>query len=563
MPLHIALFLFAAGLYSRASLSCAMAAAFKKCLKATDEFLGQIKKLPCASKVESQRVNVLLEMVSKAEPWAPEAAGEASTLINASLNFSKKSRSSLLERLCGSLDSEPDSLLGSDSPEVSANGRLSLQDYTNMVHFIPDKIWDTLLDGQKPTADCLMVLCDHCQRLGLTNPSEKTYGTITCLAFWGIWQKHEVNLHTKRSTLTIAKPFIKQYLQHYQKQRPVLEAWRLKCLPNTLRRLPSPMQVVFKENNPVEAPAACLSAATSMPCRITNQGASVASMGAAAAMQLEFSKHMSPVPLVDVKERDSTALPCETLAIGDVDTEPEDEQEPKASKSNLEKHLTSAGVPVLEQGQKSLLDLSKKLKAKKIQDPVNKATKRKVADDSLSSLKEKGSKVDVQSTLQNLKAKMAAKKAGAAMDDKDRSAVAVVKDVGAEKKNKTTGSPKKSAKKPPKKKKEKAAASKPKAKPAAKATCEATADKADKVQVLAAKVLDSMSSKAEWPAWTESKEQLLAAFPNDTKKRFNSRCYHRVLDFEVRNGLEKNQAKLRAQHRHREASAMWDQWFST
>ena len=55
-------------------------------------------------------------------------------------------------------------------------------------------------------------------------------------------------------------------------------------------------------------------------------------------------------------------------------------------------------------------------------------------------------------------------------------------------------------------------------------------------------MLDSMSSKAEWPAWTESKEQLLAAFPNDTKKRFNSRCYHRVLDFEVRNGLEKHQS---------------------
>ena len=538
-----------------------MSAAFKKCFLATDQFLGQIKKLPCLKKVETQRLDVLLEMMSKAMPWLPEAAGEASAIINASLNFSEKSRSKLLERLCGSLDSEADSLLQDGAPcaQVPCEKRMFLQDYTNVVHFIPEKVWDTLLDPQKPTADCLVVLCDHCQRLGLTNPSEKTYGTITCLAFWGTWQRSEVNLHTKRSTLTIAKPFVKQYLQHYQKQRPVLEALKLKCLPNKLPKLPLPLQELFKEHKPVEAPAACLSAALNMPCRITNQAASLVSLGSAATMQLEFSKHLSPVaPLADVNPMDSTALPFENLALGDMETEPEDEEEKVKPKPKLEKPFTPAGQPVL-QDQKSLSDLSKQLKSKKIQEPASsadlgsQAAKRKAAGDG-HSLKKNGNKVDVQSTLQNLKAKLAAKKQGAAVDDKDLPPVAKHVDPPKkkEKKPKKKNSPKKKAKKPEKGQKKKATETQQKA---AKATCEVKVDHAE--------VPEAKSSRSEWAYWAASKELLLKAFPNDTKKRFSSRCYHRVFDFEIRNGLDKDQAKLMAQFRHREANALWDDLFST
>lgn len=553
-----------------------MAAAFKKCFLATDQFLGQIKKLPCASKVEQQRLDVLLEMVSKSMPWLPEAAGEASAIINASLHFSQKSRSKLLERLCGSLDSEVDSLLGNEAPEVPCGGRIKLQDYTNMVHLIPEKIWDTLLDGQKPTADCLVALCDHCQRLGLTNPSEKTYGTITCLAFWGIWQSHDVNMHTKRSTLTIAKPFIKQYLQHYQKQRPVLEAWKLKCLPNKVSKLPHPMQAVFKEHKPVEAPAACVSAALNMPCRVTNHAASLLSLGSAATMQLEFSKRLSPtapLALADVNHMDSNtaALPFENLALGDEEPASEDEQGKAQSKPKVEKPFTPAGQPVLKD-LKSLSDLSKKLKSKKIEevesppDPGSHAAKRKSAGDP-KSLKEGTKKVDVQSTLQNLKAKTAAKKKGAAVGDK-LDLPPVAKHVGSPKKKeqklKKKNSPKKKARKPQKEKKKKEQPAEAKQK-AAKATCEVKVDHApsSKAQVVAAQVLEGKSSKLQWPDWAASKEVLLKAFPNDTKKRFSSRCYHRVLDFEIRNGLIKDQAKLVAQSRHREANALWDEWFST
>lgn len=548
-----------------------MAAAFKKCFLATDQFLGQIKKLPCVSKVETQRLDVLLQMVSKSMPWLPEAAGEASAIINASMHFSQKSRSKLLERLCGSLDSEVDSLLGNGSPEVLCGGRMFLQDYTNMVHFIPEKIWETLLDGQKPTADCLVALCDHCQRLGLTNPSEKTYGTIACLAFWGIWQSHDVNMHTKRSTLTIAKPFIKQYLQHYQKQRPVLEAWKLKCLPNKVSKLPHPMQTVFKEHKPVEAPAACLSAALNMPCRVTNQAASLLSLGSAATMQLEFSKRLcptAPLALADGNHKDSIALPFEHLALGYEEAASQDEQGEVDTKPKLEKPFTPAGQPVLKD-LKSLSDLSKKLQPKKIvevespQVPGSNAPKRNSAGDP-KSLKEGTKKVDVQSTLQNLKAKMAAKKKGVAGDKLDHPPVA--KHVGSPKKNeqkpKKKSSPKKKANKPQKQKSQQPAEAKQNK---GKATCEVKVDHADssKAQVVAAQVLEAKSSKSEWAEWAASKEVLLKAFPNDTKKRFSSRCYHRVLDFEIRNGLVKDQAKLLAQSRHREANALWDQWFST
>lgn len=65
-------------------------------------------------------------------------------------------------------------------------------------------------------------------------------------------------------------------------------------------------------------------------------------------------------------------------------------------------------------------------------------------------------------------------------------------------------------------------------------------------------------SDCEWPAWASTKAALLAAFPEDTCKRFASRCYHNVLDYEMKAGLSKEAAKERARLRHSEAVDQWE-----
>ena len=55
------------------------------------------------------------------------------------------------------------------------------------------------------------------------------------------------------------------------------------------------------------------------------------------------------------------------------------------------------------------------------------------------------------------------------------------------------------------------------------------------------------------PAWWNDKQELLKSFPEDTDKRFASRCYHFVKKNEMRKGVSKDLATLIAQRAHQEA----------
>lgn len=62
------------------------------------------------------------------------------------------------------------------------------------------------------------------------------------------------------------------------------------------------------------------------------------------------------------------------------------------------------------------------------------------------------------------------------------------------------------------------------------------------------------------PAWWNCKEKNHELFPEDTAKRFSSRCYHRILEKELKRGIDKNSAKLLAQSAHRDALLRWKTW---
>ena len=57
-----------------------------------------------------------------------------------------------------------------------------------------------------------------------------------------------------------------------------------------------------------------------------------------------------------------------------------------------------------------------------------------------------------------------------------------------------------------------------------------------------------------FPPWWHCKKALLEKFPNDTEKRFSSRCYHIVKEFGVKRGLGVEDAKAKGREAHQEAS---------
>jgi outer membrane biosynthesis protein TonB len=63
------------------------------------------------------------------------------------------------------------------------------------------------------------------------------------------------------------------------------------------------------------------------------------------------------------------------------------------------------------------------------------------------------------------------------------------------------------------------------------------------------------------PAWWNDKQELLRSFPEDTEKRFASRCYHFVRKNEMRKGVSKDLATLTAQRAHQEAKDRWPKLF--
>ena len=55
---------------------------------------------------------------------------------------------------------------------------------------------------------------------------------------------------------------------------------------------------------------------------------------------------------------------------------------------------------------------------------------------------------------------------------------------------------------------------------------------------------------------------LLEMFPEDTEKRYTSRCYHKVKDFEIQAGKSDGDAKALAQAMHKHAKEMWFSMFA-
>ena len=123
-----------------------------------------------------------------------------------------------------------------------------------------------------------------------------------------------------------------------------------------------------------------------------------------------------------------------------------------------------------------------------------------------------------------------------------------------EKKTKKQPSPKKKGKE------NKDAATKRKAK--AKSKPQKGAGKASEADTAGTKrQLVEAKNDQSLPPWWNCKAKNLDLFPEDTAKRFSSRCYHFILKKELNKGIDKNAAKLVAQEAHRNALSRWKTFY--
>lgn len=516
-----------------------MAAQFIRVLEATDRFLHQIRRLPSASNVQDQRLKVLANIIDE-QNFTSESADSVCAAINKCENLREESKTILLEKVSGALLETSQEQLTEDKNDKSDSKRVALQDYTALALFIPEKLWEIILDPERPTADSLLWLCYHAHKLGLLHPSEKSYGSVTTLAFWSQWQHGKVPLHARIQTLKLTKPFIKQYLEHYNRQNPLGTNDQLKRLPQRVGLLPRRLQAVFEKQPPVPPGEKCLQASQAMPVRITHSAAGVAATGLAAALQMDFKKALGqpsqdlPIQVLPAKDRD------ELMALGDDSTQdassgaPDDEPLPICNAKEAEPDKIS--------------ELSATIRSQAA--PLRSTAKKSVNY--------------VGATLDDLKTKLKERKAASkGLSSSGVDAAATPKSPQKEKKN---GPPKKTASSvdsQTKSKKQKAVPSSSKAKGKALKSTEVTVEK-DKKPSFTRKRMWSLEderglvSDCEWPAWASTKAALLAAFPEDTCKRFASRCYHNVLDYEMKAGLSKEAAKERARLRHSEAVDQWE-----
>lgn len=67
------------------------------------------------------------------------------------------------------------------APRTAQDARRSLQDYTQLAHYIDENMWAELLCKETSQNNKLNALLLHCMKLGLQLPSEPTYQAITAL----------------------------------------------------------------------------------------------------------------------------------------------------------------------------------------------------------------------------------------------------------------------------------------------------------------------------------------------------------------------------------------------
>eukprot|EP00435_Cladocopium_sp_Y103_P015389 s1343_g3.t1 len=521
---------------------------FVRQLQATDKFLGQISLLSTSSDVQKQRVKILVDLVPLRGPWTSEACAFACEAVNSCKHISDESKEALLKRICMEVD---------DTSKLALQSRPK-QDYTNVLYMVPQDVWDVLMDPVMPLEDHVVRLCQLCQSLGLVRPTEKTYSVMTCLVYWVHWKDCMPDGKRKNWFLHQAKPLLKQYLQHFQDTCPVPPDMQLPCLPMQFDELPRAHQALFeKRGKPVQCNEHCKVTCVNMPTRVTKRECK---------LDPKMVKPLTPLPTsrpVQVQHALALELPQPALPAAPAPPLPLNDVKPEVPAPQLS--LKDMKPTVEDQLVKEQQALQAAVKEQQALVPAARNTK------------PKSGKASVFETLANLKLKLESKK------DADQQQSQKQPKTSSKKSKEIPTAEEKVADKPVKATKSKATAKKAKqmkecdqpkedldeknSDQELKHKCEnaskVTPKKSPKKQKSpkAAKSSKKTGQPRPLPKWWSCKEELLLRFPQDTAKRYCSRCYHHVVKNEKLKGVVHELAKLAGQKAHSEARDRWNVLF--
>eukprot|EP00438_Fugacium_kawagutii_P029084 Skav214938 [mRNA] locus=scaffold3017:113099:114367:+ [translate_table: standard] len=302
-------------------------AAFHKQLVAAQKLLRGLGNLPSFADVQRRQCADLLRCLEKVQELSTEDAG-------------------------GILESMDDGLWGSHAARLRAGlanknivlenskERKGLQDYTLVVHYLTQYIWDQI--RARPGRVALELVCKQAGKLGLKNPSEPTMGVLFALAFdvdgtMQMVDKYEV---TKKNR-SMVKKVLAQALEPPE---------HLLQLPFALEQVPAIfLQQAFSDEAPpieTELAAAVLANGLAWPMRSTNSfatapvlpsqsssGVDLQQLGSFARgfldlnnnsapdIGLKILKPKAPLALTDATPRVSGAADPPLLALEDVPRE--------------------------------------------------------------------------------------------------------------------------------------------------------------------------------------------------------------------------------------------------
>ena len=227
----------------------------------------------------------------------------------------------------------------------------------------------------------------------------------------------------KQHTVEIAKVTIKSYLQHYERQNPMKQCHMLKGLPKRVADLPPGLKSLFDKNPPGVADDDALRHSQSMPCRRSHTAAGLSAVGAAAAVALDTKGKLAPATSLRVDALSLAMLPA--------DMEEASEERNGSESGEAEKHDDCEQLVLVE---------------------PSKAAHAGIAALKPSKRRDGGGKEDVKYTLDDLKAKLNARRGAteksAPADKKTNTAKATAKSKKVEKANRKSAIRSQSRKRP-------------------------------------------------------------------------------------------------------------------
>ena len=170
---------------------------WEKALVASQKYLQGLKQLPRFVDLRGKQKDNLLSLLSKDAEFSTEKAGHVLSILDRELWGQE-----CVEELCSGIASK------TRDEGAEAGNRRSMQDYRQIVHYLPKALWEEVADDSVDRASCLEKVSELAKLLGLQCPTEATLAALVAL----VHVTKPMTSKEKFSLLKKGKPKIKKVL---------------------------------------------------------------------------------------------------------------------------------------------------------------------------------------------------------------------------------------------------------------------------------------------------------------------------------------------------------------